>query len=61
MKNILVIEDEADIMMLVKMVLESEGYKVSEMSDAAGYETKIREAHANLVLLLTLTLLFPEI
>ncbi len=51
MKNILVIEDEADIMMLVKMVLESEGYKVSEMSAAAGYQTKVRDAHADLVLL----------
>ena len=51
MKNILVIEDEPDIMMLVKMVLESEGYNVSEMSSAASYKTKVRAAHADLVLL----------
>lgn len=51
MKNILVIEDENDIMALVTLILENEGYKVSTMSNAAHYETKVREAHADLVLL----------
>ncbi len=51
MKNILVIEDEYDIIALLTIILENEGYNVSTMSDAAGYETKLREAHADLVLL----------
>ena len=51
MKNILVIEDEYDIMALLIIILENEGYKVSTMSNAAHYETKVREAHADLVLL----------
>ncbi len=51
MKNILVIEDEYDIVALLVIILENEGYKVSTISDATGYETKLREAHADLVLL----------
>jgi DNA-binding response OmpR family regulator len=51
MKNILVIEDEYDIIALLTIILENEGYKVSTMSNATGYETKLREAHADLVLL----------
>ncbi len=51
MKNILVIEDENDIMAVVTLILENEGYKVSTMSNADHYKTKLREAHADLVLL----------
>jgi len=51
MKNILVIEDECDIMALVTIILEGEGYKVSIMSSAVHYETRVRAAHADLVLL----------
>jgi DNA-binding response OmpR family regulator len=51
MKNILVIEDENDIMAIVTLILEDEGYSVSTMSSALHYETRVRAAHADLVLL----------
>ena len=51
MKNILVIEDEYDIVALLTIILENEGYKVSAMSNVAHYETKLHEAHPDLVLL----------
>jgi DNA-binding response OmpR family regulator len=51
MKKILVIEDEYDIMALVKIILENEGYSVCTMSNAEHYQTKVRAACADLVLL----------
>jgi len=51
MKNILVIEDEYDIMAIVTLILEEEGYHVSAMNSANHYKTRVRAAHADLVLL----------
>jgi len=51
MKKILLIEDEADISEVVKLILEDEGYAVSVLGDADHFETKLRESNADLVLL----------
>ena len=51
MKNILLIEDEAHISEVVKMILEDEGYAVSIWCDATHFETRLKKSHADLVLL----------
>ena len=51
MKKILIIEDEQDIVDIATIILEDEGYEVSSMTEFAGYESKLRDSHADLVLL----------
>jgi len=51
MKKILVIEDEPDIVAIVKIVLEEEGYMVSTLPDPTEFKTVLRESKADLVLL----------
>lgn len=51
MKKILIIEDEQDIVDIATIILEDEGYEVSSMTEFAGYEGKLRDSHADLVLL----------
>ncbi|MEO6850789.1 MAG: response regulator [Mucilaginibacter sp.] len=51
MKRVLIIEDEQDIVDIATMILEDEGYEVCSFSDYAGYESKVNDSHADLVLL----------
>jgi DNA-binding response OmpR family regulator len=51
MKKILVIEDEPDIVAIVKIVLEEQGYIVSTLPDPTEFKTALRESKADLVLL----------
>jgi DNA-binding response OmpR family regulator len=51
MKKVLIIEDEQDIIDIATMILEDEGYEVSSFSDFVGYESKVNDSHADLVLL----------
>lgn len=51
MKRILIIEDEQDIVDIATLILEDEGYEVCSMTDFAGYENKVSDCRADLVLL----------
>ena len=51
MKRILIIEDEQDIVDIATMILEDEGYEVYSFTDFLGYENKVNDCHADLVLL----------
>jgi DNA-binding response OmpR family regulator len=51
MKRILIIEDEQDIVDIATMILEDEGYEVCSFSEFLGYESKVNDCHADLVLL----------
>jgi len=51
MKRILIIEDEQDIIDIATIILEDEGYEVCSFSDFRGYESKVNDSHADLVLL----------
>jgi DNA-binding response OmpR family regulator len=51
MKKVLIIEDEQDIIDIATMILEDEGYEVSSFSDFVGYESKVNDCRADLVLL----------
>ena len=51
MKKVLIIEDEQDIVDIATMILEDEGYEVSSHCEYADFETKVNNAHADLVLL----------
>jgi DNA-binding response OmpR family regulator len=51
MKNILVIEDEADICDIITIILEDEGYKVRSLSTADHYKIRLKESYPDLVLL----------
>src|ERR1700737_946872 len=51
MKKVLIIEDEQDIIDIATIILEDEGYEVSSFSDFIGYENKVNDSHADLVLL----------
>lgn len=51
MKRILIIEDEQDIVDIATIILEDEGYEVCSLTDFAGYENKVSDSHADLVLL----------
>ncbi|HEY4197650.1 MAG TPA: response regulator [Mucilaginibacter sp.] len=51
MKRILIIEDEQDIVDIATIILEDEGYEVYSMTEFAEYESKLRDCHADLVLL----------
>ncbi|MFB9843168.1 response regulator transcription factor [Mucilaginibacter ginsenosidivorans] len=51
MKKILIIEDEKDIIDIATLILEDEGYEVSSISEYPGFEEKINDSKADLVLL----------
>ena len=51
MKRILIIEDEKDIVDIATIILEDEGYEVSSFSEYAGFESKVNDSKADLVLL----------
>jgi DNA-binding response OmpR family regulator len=51
MKKVLIIEDEQDIIDIATIILEDEGYEVFSFSDFIGYENKVNDCHADLVLL----------
>jgi DNA-binding response OmpR family regulator len=51
MKRILIIEDEQDIVDIATMILEDEGYEVYSFTDFVGYESKVNDCRADLVLL----------
>ena len=51
MKRVLIIEDEQDIVDIATMILEDEGYEVCSFSDFPGYESKVHDSQADLVLL----------
>src|SRR4051812_7796649 len=51
MKRVLIIEDEQDIVDIATMILEDEGYEVCSFSEFIGYEGRVNEYHADLVLL----------
>ncbi len=51
MKKILIIEDEQDIVDVVTFILEDEGYQVSSITEFKGFERKVEDSHADLVLL----------
>jgi DNA-binding response OmpR family regulator len=51
MKRILIIEDEPDIVEIATIILENEGYEVCSLTEFWGYETKVNDCHADLVLL----------
>jgi DNA-binding response OmpR family regulator len=51
MKRVLIIEDEQDIVDIATMILEDEGYEVYSFSDFPGYESRVHDCHADLVLL----------
>lgn len=51
MKKILIIEDEQDIVDIATMILEDEGYEVSSFTEYAGYEVRVSNSRADLVLL----------
>lgn len=51
MKKVLIIEDEQDIVDIATMILEDEGYEVSSHCEYTGFEKKVNEARADLVLL----------
>ena len=50
-QTILVIEDEQDMLLLLRRILESEGYRVILATDGVYGMTLLREAKPNLVLL----------
>ena len=51
MKKILIIEDEKDIVDIATMILEDEGYEVSSLDEFEGFEGKLNNSDADLVLL----------
>ena len=51
MKKILIIEDERDIVDIATLILEDEGYEVSSFTEFKGFEDKVNDSHADLVLL----------
>jgi DNA-binding response OmpR family regulator len=51
MKKILIIEDETDIIDIATLILEDEGYEVSSFSEFKGYEGRVKDSNADLVLL----------
>lgn len=51
MKKILIIEDEKDIIDIATIILEDEGYEVSSISEYPGFEEKVNDSKADLVLL----------
>jgi DNA-binding response OmpR family regulator len=51
MKKILIIEDQKDIVDLATLILEDEGFEVYSFTEYKGYERKVNDAHADLVLL----------
>lgn len=51
MKKVLVIEDELDIIAIVTIILENEGYSVTSLTDAVDYESNVIKSKADLVLL----------
>jgi len=51
MKKILIIEDEKDIIDIATIILEDEGYEVSSISEYPGFEKKVDNCKADLVLL----------
>ena len=51
MKKILIIEDEQDIVDIATMILEDEGYEVSSLDEFEGFENKLHNSGADLVLL----------
>jgi DNA-binding response OmpR family regulator len=51
MKKILVIEDEPNIVVIVKIILEEEGYLVYKLTGPTEFKTVLRESKADLVLL----------
>ena len=50
-QTILVIEDEQDMLLLLRRILESEGYRVSLATDGVYGMTLLREAKPDLILL----------
>lgn len=51
MKKVLIIEDEQDIIDIATIILEDEGYEVCSFSEFPGYESKVADSHADLILL----------
>ena len=51
MKRILIIDDEQDIVDVVTFILEDEGYEVHSTTEFKGFERKVEDSHADLVLL----------
>src|ERR1700743_2319012 len=51
MKRILIIEDEQDIFDLVTIILEVEDYEVCSLTELEEDKSKLRDCHADLVLL----------
>jgi len=50
-KKVLIFEDEPDILGVVTIILENEGYKVVGSLTADDYKYRVNETHADLVLL----------
>jgi len=50
-KTVLVVEDEADIRLLLRTVLEAEGYRVAEASTGKDAADAAREASPDLILM----------
>ncbi|MBS1529772.1 MAG: response regulator [Bacteroidetes bacterium] len=51
MKKVLIIEDEQDIVDIATMILEDEGYEVASHCAFNGFEKKVNDADADVVLL----------
>jgi DNA-binding response OmpR family regulator len=51
MKKVLVIEDELDIVAVVTIILENEGFEVVSFNDGTNYQAKLQTSHADLILL----------
>ena len=51
MKRVLIIEDEQDIVDIATMILEDEGYEVSSHCEFEGFEKKVNDCDADVVLL----------
>lgn len=47
----MIIEDEQDIVDIATLILEDEGYEVWSFTDFVGYESKVNDCMADLVLL----------